>query len=208
MENGISNTNIEINGEDRILAKVINPEGEVEIPIGNGERKKVFWSRIGFESRVYFRAYFKIKLKELIKDGFLPIEGNFNGCPEGKIDGENNVFTLNPSSFKESTLKIYKDSTLIPEEEYNYSPDLRVVFFNKAPSTPIRVKYEYYDQEIYNQLYQNSFIKCLIYLCAKDINDHNKKIFSNIEDIGSLTLVEINEIVAIQSQPREDELKK
>jgi len=186
--------------DEENLQKVVSPEAEFEIPIGNGKRKRVFWTRIGFNSRVYFKAYFRKKLKEAIESGLIGIDSHFKGSPIGDVDGKNATFTLSPSSIDESTLKVYIGSTLKKEgQDYSYSDDLRVLLFNKPPSegTKITVEYDYYDQSVFTTLYNDCFITVLIYLCAREIDNHNKRIFDKIDDIGLLTMTEINEIISL-----------
>jgi len=194
--------------EEGKLAKIVSPEGEFEIPIGNGNKKKVFWSRIGFDSRVYFKAYFKKQLKEAIKNGFIDIDGHYHGAPVGDVDGKNTIYTFSPSSLEESTLKVFTGNKQLKSgTEYNYSSDMRVLFFNDATLKDITVDYDYYDLEIYEQLFNNCFIKCMIYLCAKELEDHNKAVFSSLGAVGQLSLQDVNDIFALHLTPGEKDLK-
>jgi len=189
--------------DDEAIKKVVNPEGEFEIPIGDGKRKRVFWARTGFSSRAYYRSYFKKRLNEAVSTGLVGIEGHFKGNPEGEVDGKNTIFALNPQSVDEKTLRIYEESTLMKEgDDYNYSPDLRVLFFIKAPTKKLEIEYDYYDPEIYNTIFNDSFIMVLIFLCAREMENHEKRIFSSVEQIGQLTMPEINEIMTLYSETR------
>ena len=196
---------LKVEGEptpDEELAKVVQPEGEIEIPIGDGKRKKVFWARIGFESRVFFRSFFKKKLKEAVEVGLLGTEGRYKGDPVGAIDGKNTVFSLDPTSIDEKTLVVSEGSTLRKPDEYSYSQDLRVLFFHKAPQQKVTVEYDYYDDECFTSLFNDAFVIIMIFMCARDLKNHKKRIFSCVDEVGALTLMEINEIINLYSAIR------
>lgn len=203
--------------DEKEIEKVVRPEGEFEIPVGNDKRKRVFWARVGFGSRAYYRSYFKKKLNEAVRSGLVEIEGHFKGKPIGKIDGKNTILTLDPQSIDEKTLRIYEGSTLKKEgDDYSYSPDLRVLFFIKPPVNDLTVEYDYYDPEIYSTIFNDSFIMVLIFLCAREIDKHNERVFKSVEEIGQLSMPEVNEIMTMYSEirpfgeikPNEEKLKK
>jgi hypothetical protein len=189
--------------EEENLKKVVKPETEFEIPVGDGKRKKVFWARSGFDSRIYFRTYFKKRLKDAIDSGVLGPIGNFKGKPEGVVDGKNPAFFLDPPSVDEKTLKVYEGSTLKNRgEDWTYSVDLRVLFFNKSPEKDIKVEYDYFDAEDYNATYNDSYVAVLIFLCARELDNHKVKVFKTVEEVGTLSLVEANEIMQLYTKTK------
>jgi hypothetical protein len=201
--------------DDENLMKVVLPEGELTIPMGNGVSKKVFWKRVGFGNRVYFRSYFKKKLRESINQGLLGVEGTYSGPPEGKVDGANIIFTLSPATIDEKSLKVFHGRTQLRPEEYSYSVDLRVLSILIPPKEKVTVEYSYYDSEIYNTIYEDSYTTVLIFLCAHDAQDTSKRAFESIEDVGRLTITEIQEILNLYAglrpfgeiQPNVEKLK-
>ncbi len=215
----ISNINEPLQDEalltpDEQLLKVVNPEGEFDIPIGEGNRKKVFWSRINFADRVYFRSYFRKKLKEAVNAGLISVETHYVGSPKNQPDGKLTVFELDPASVIESTLKVYfkkinGNRVLLSEgKDYTYAADFKALFFSKAPGDDIEWEYDYYDIRAYDELYQTTFSLVLIFLSCKDLDNHSKRIFKNIDDI-KLNMLEINEIINIYTgtNPPEATLK-
>jgi hypothetical protein len=211
MDKEQENNNIkESTKEDDPIKKLVQPETELEIPVGDGQRKRVFWRRLGFEGRSYFKSYFKKRLYDMVKSGILSTIGTYRGNPEGIVDGKNTIFTLNTKSIDEKTLKVFEGSTLKqPGIDYTYALDLGVLFFIEPPKSEVIVEYEYYDEEIYREIFNDSFIIALIYLSAMDIKDHNKRVFNSVDEIGRLTINEINEIVGLytKTKPTDKELK-
>jgi hypothetical protein len=184
--------------ETENLRKVVQPEAEIEIPFKDGTTKKVFWRRIGFEGRSYIKSYFLKRLNDLVNSGALGIEGIFKGKPIGQVNGENTYFDFGIKSIDEKTLKVYEGSTLkIKGIDYTYARDLGVLFFIKAPVNDITIEYEYYNEEIYREIFNDSFIVMLIYLCAMEPEDHNKKVFKNVHEIGKLGVDEVNKIISL-----------
>ena len=184
--------------DEENITKIVAPEHESEIPIGNGKRKKVFWARVGFGNRTQFKSFFKKKIRESVDTGLFGIEGHHDGAPEGDVNGENTIFFLNPQSLDEKTLRVYEGSTPKKEGlEYTYSSETRVLFFIKAPKDNVRVEYDYYDPEIYENIFNDSFLIALIFLCAREIENHDKRVFKSPEEIGNLTTMEVNEILSL-----------
>jgi len=179
-----------------VLQKVVRPEGEMEISVGDDVKKKIYWVRSGFESRVYYNAYFKKKLKETIEMGILS-KNYIKKTPIGIVDGNNSAFFVEPHSIVDGSIKVYKGSTLCKSEEYSYNSELRVLFFYKPPKQPITVEFEYYDQEVWDEVYNNSISCMLIYISAREIDDHSKKVFKSPDDVGTLTQIEVNETLSV-----------
>ena len=181
--------------DDEVLSKVIRPEGEMEIPIGEDDvMKKVYWVRTGFDSRVFYHAYFKKKLQEAI-DMDVITRSHVNKAPTGIVDGKNSAFSIEPHSIVEGTLKVFRGSTLCNSDEYSYNSDLRVLFFYKPPISKVIVAYDYYDQEIYDELYNNAIACILVYFSARELGNHNKKVFKSPDEVGTLNQIRINDIL-------------
>ena len=197
---------------DEILQKIINPEGEFEVTL-EGKKKKIFWSRIGFSDRIYFRSYFKSKLKEAVNNGLMSVEGQYKGLTEDESDGKSTVFTLKPNSIVEGTLKVYfkkidgKEALLTEGKDYTYAPDFKALFFSKAPGDEIIVEYDYYDQQIYDEMYQSAFSSVLILLSCRNIDNHTKKVFKCIDEVNKLTAEEISGLISVYTNPNEKEIK-
>lgn len=197
---------------EELLTKIVNPEGEFEVTL-NGKSKKIYWSRVGFSDRVYFRSYFKSKLNEAINSGLMSIEGHYKGLTEEETDGHSTVFSLKPNSIVDGTLRVYfkkidgKEALLTDGKDYTYAADFKALFFSKAPADELVVEYDFYDQSIYDEMYQSSFSSVLILLSCREISNHNKKIFKNIDEVNKLTAEEISSLIQFYTNPGEKELK-
>lgn len=177
-----------------VIKKVISPEGEVEITINN-EKRKIFWARMGYDSKVYYTAYFKKKLKEVADLGLIS-KSKIKMTPIGAVDGKNQTFVVEPHSVVSGTLKAYKGSTLYRSGEYSFNPELRVLYFFEPPLKPIKLEYESWDQELWDELYSSTTSSMLIFLCARKPDNHKERAFNSPEEVGELNQLEINDVLA------------
>lgn len=191
------------------LEKVLNPEGEIEIPVGDGRRDKVYWARSGFRTRGFLMAYTKKVIKEAEKIGILSLSSIKNGKLVGKMDGENTTFGLEHPSVKEETLRLNLRGKPLSKDSYIYS--IGLLFFSKPPSPEITVDYDYYDEESYREIVNNATTCMLIYLCVRRIDEHKERYFSSPDEVGDrLTMLEAGEITTIYLNKmglKEDDLK-
>lgn len=180
--------------DEENLLKVIRKGVELEITI-EGEKKKVYWSKLGFDSRLQIRAYVKKCVKEAVREGLLspePIETNLLGL----VDGKNTTFFLSPSAVDYDTLEIYENDTLkLKGIDYTYDPNLRVVFFQKAPKGALKAKYNFFDEEIYDGITNNASLCMFIYLSLRDPLDKKKKIFSSPEEVKELSDLDLSNML-------------
>ena len=177
-----------------VIKKVISPEGEFEITVDN-KKRKIFWARMGYDSKVYYTAYFKKKLKEVADLGLISRSNN-DIVPVGAVDGKNQTFVVEPHSVVSGTMKAYKGSTLYRSGEYSFNPELRVLYFFEPPLKPIRLEFESFDQELWDELYQTTTSSMLIFLCARDPKDHSKRSFNTPEEVGEMNQLEINTVLS------------
>lgn len=192
------------------LKKVLSPEGPITITLEGGEKRRVFWARTGFDSMVFHHAYFKKKLKEMIDIGIVPISRIEKQKPIGNVDGKNSIFIISPSSIVDNTLKVFMGGTLINQNKYVYNFDLKVLSFYEPPFAELKVSYDYYEPEVYDEVYKNTTSCMMIYLSARDIEDHNKKVFKSPDDIGKMTQMDVYGILGEYVKnfvATEDELK-
>lgn len=197
--------------EERVK-KILLAEGELEIPIGEKEKKKVYWVRQGFNWRTYYEAYARKKIKEAVKLGVISVD-HYSGVPKGIVDGKNMVFILDPYSVVDETLKVKIGSTLKKEDvDYVYDSTWRVLsFLEKAPANDIVVEYDYYDPKIYDEIVRDAQNCMMICLAVREKDNHEKKIFEKIEDVEKLSTADIYTILgeyAKQIALTENDLKK
>jgi len=143
----------------------------------------------------------------------MSVEGQYKGLTEDESDGKSTVFTLKPNSIVEGTLKVYfkkidgKEALLTEGKDYTYAPDFKALFFSKAPGDEIIVEYDYYDQQIYDEMYQSAFSSVLILLSCRNIDNHTKEIFKCIDEVNKLTAEEISGLISVYTNPNEKEIK-
>lgn len=180
--------------DEENLAKIARKGIELELVI-NDEKKKAYWSKLGFDSRLSIRAYVKKRIKQAVKEGLLSPD-SIETSPIGLIDGKNTTFFLFPSAIDYDSLEIYENDTLkLKDIDYTYDPNLRVVFFNKPPSGKLKAKYNYYDQEIFDGITNNASLCMFLYLSLREPENKQKKIFNSPEEVGELSDLELVNIV-------------
>ena len=181
--------------EERIK-KLLLAEGELEIPVGDGKKKEIYWIRQGFNWKTYYNAYARKKIKEAIQLGVLSID-HYSGAPIGEIDGKNTIFTLDPHSVVDKTLKVKIGSTLKKENvDYVYDSTWRVLsFLEKAPESELVVEYDYYDPKTYDEIVRDAQNCMMICLAVREKDDHEKKVFKMPEDVEKLSAADIYAIL-------------
>ena len=149
MERNEKESSVEKSTKD--LGKLFNPEGELEIPIGNGQKAKVYWVRAGFGNRIYYIAQAKSDLIEMERLGLIELTTVEDETPKGRVDFKNQSFVLAHSSVKENTLKVSVRGKLA-EKIKDYIFDTGLLFFIEPPTHPPIVSYSYYDEDIYREI--------------------------------------------------------
>ncbi len=181
--------------EERI-EKLLLAEGELEIPVGEEEKKKIYWVRQGFNWKTYYEANARKKIREAVKLGVILID-HYSGTPKGIVDGKNAVFTLIPHSVVDNTLKIKIDGTLQKEDvDYVYDSTWRVLsFLEKAPASVPVVEYDYYDPKIYDKIVRDAQNCMMICLAVREKDNHEKKVFEKPEEVEKLSASDIYTIL-------------
>ena len=193
--------------ENKII-EIVRPEGEMELNF-LGENKKVWWARIGYDSRIYFTAYFDKKLEEAVNIGLITLEKISNKI---EADGKEKIYHLK-ETLKEETLLLKLDNNVIPEEKYTFDALTGILYFPDPPEGNLLIEYENYkEKKIYQEIERNANMSVLIFLSLKNIGDHNKRIFSSPQSVGEvLSMAEANDIITkyiTEIRKNEDEIKK
>jgi len=196
------------NENENEIIEVVRPEGEMEINF-LGKNRKVWWARIGYDSRVYFTAYFNKKLEEAVRLGLITLEKISN---EIKADGKRKMYHLKGTP-KEDTLSIKLDNNTVPEEKYTFDPITSVLYFPDPPEGDLLIEYESYkERNVFQEIERNANMSVLIFLSLRDIENHDKKIFSSPQQVGEiLSMAEANDIISkyiIEIRKNEEEIKK
>lgn len=178
--------------DEEKIKKLLLAEGELEIPVGEKEKKKVYWVRQGFNWRTYYKANARKKIKEAVKLGVISVD-HYSGVLKGIVDGKNTIFTLDPHSVVDGTLKVTIGSTLKKEGvDYVYDFTWRVLsFLEKAPQNEPVVEYDYYDPKIYDEIVNDAQNCMMICLAVREKDNHNKKVFETPEEVEKLSATDI-----------------
>lgn len=198
--------------EDKEAERILSAEGEIEIPAGEDKKKKAYWVKQGFNWRTYYDAYTRKKLKEAVNLGIISID-HYAGSPKEVVDGKNAVFTLDPHSVVDGTLKVKTGST--PKKEgadYVYDPAWRVLsFLEKPPQGDVMVEYDYYDPKIYDQIVRGAQNCMMIFLAVREIDNHEERIFKTLKDVEELSAKDVYAILGEYMKKvalTEEDLKK
>ncbi len=198
------------------LKKVLNPEGPLEIPVGGGRKAKVYWIRAGFGQRFYYMAEAKKELREAERLELISLTKVEKEILKGRMekgvlvenaDGKNQTFRLANSSIKEETLGVsIKGKPL--QKNVNYFHNSGLLFFIVAPTTAPEASYEYYDEDLFGEITNNSANSVFVYLLARKMENHDEHYFRSPKDVrDSLTLEELVEILNKQLGLKDDDLK-
>ena len=122
--------------ENKII-EIVRPEGEMELNF-LGENKKVWWARIGYDSRIYFTAYFDKKLEEAVNIGLITLEKISNKI---EADGKEKIYHLK-ETLKEETLLLKLDNNVIPEEKYTFDALTGILYFPDQTEGNLLIEYD------------------------------------------------------------------
>lgn len=197
-----------MNQKENDVFEIVRPEGEMELNL-LGKKRKVWWARIGYDSRIYFTAYFDKKLEEAERIGLITLEKVSN---KTEADGKKKMYHLK-ETLKEDTLLLKLDNNVIPEEKYTFDALTGILYFPDPPIGNLLIEYENYkEKKIYQEIERNANMSVLIFLSLKDINNHSRRIFSSPQNAGEvLSMVEANDIITkyiIEIRKNENEIKK
>ena len=179
--------------DEKNLLKVLQPEGELEIPFKDGS-KKIYWAKQGFGSKALVESYLRAKIREAI-DSKLLDEKYLEKEPGGLVDGENTIFTV-PTGIISKSLQVFiKGTLLVGDRDYTHNSDGGVLFFKNAPKHKLYIKCRCYDQDTYEQIISIARTIMMIYLACREVDDHNKKIFSTPMEVECLNELQIGGIL-------------
>jgi len=169
---------------DELIKRLLSDGSVIKVRLGNQE-KEFYWQKLGYAERPLIKAYAINKIADLINKGILSVKSI-----QYSILVKNAMVTLQPAPSPLSSIKIKPNNI-----EYTFIPEAGILSFNEPLNQEIEVAYEYIDNPAYNEIYTSASACMLIYLCLRDKDEHNKKIFNSPEEVGQLSDEEINNLL-------------
>lgn len=188
--------------KNQALVWILKPDIEFDVTLNN-QTQKVYWKRLSFEDRIFLRAILKKKIKAAKEAGILYHIDKHS--EEIELDGTSTTVSLDPYWLDETTLNVVLNDVKV--SDYTYFPETHQIVFNEAPIGKLKIEYMYFDKEIYDTLFNNSYTLGLIFCCAYKDKERTVRLFKSIDELSSLSFEEVTDFLRALAAPSLSEIK-
>jgi len=186
---------------DKLVDKLISTGAEIKVKL-NGKEQICYWVKTGFETRPIIRAYAIKRIRDAANAGILEPT-----VVEKEIVADKDNILLSPSPSCDSNFSVEG----LDKINYSYFADIGMVYFSEPPRKTIKVKYSFYDNALYDEIFNNAIAASMIYESLREKDNKHKKIFDSPETVGRLDIDEVNGILSqftSKVKVDEEEIKK